>query len=174
MVYGINNVQGLNATSFERTNSNVNFGQTKPMEADTYKGKGLLMLAGVAGAVIFRKNIAGFFQKVFPNASKFVAQNFAKLTNAVKKFCANNKFAGKVADLAKKGINYAKGFYNKIVSFFKPQAATVKEAVKPMTDVVDDAVKVVSNKMKAVVTPDVAKVATAPPAAVTNTVIPKV
>ena len=121
------------------------------------------MLAGAASALIFRKNIAGFFQKTFPGFSNFVAKNFQKVAGAVKNFCSKNKVAGAVADFISKGITKAKGLFKKITGFLKPQAATAKTAP---TDIVD----LSKAAIKPVVTPDVAKAAAVPPTEVAKAV----
>ena len=163
MVQGVNQLQAINAPQLNKTGKNVNFGATTPYPPDTFKGKGLLMLAGAASALIFRKNIAGFFQKTFPGFSNFVAKNFQKATGAIKNFCAKNKFAGTVADFISNGIAKAKGLFQKITGFLKPQAATAKTAP---TDIVN----LSTAAIKPVVNPDVAKAVAVPPTEIAKVV----
>ncbi len=123
MVQNVNQLKAIQAMQYANNSSGVNFGATQPTPPDSYGGKTLLTVAGVASAVIFRKNLAGFFQKVFPNASNFVAKNFTKISNVVKNFCANNKIAGKIAGILGKGSKMFVGLCDKLGSIFKPKAA---------------------------------------------------
>ena len=70
-------VQGINQQHVEAMlalNALNNAGATQrynapPMKQDSFNGKTLLTIAGVAGAIIFRKKIGSWIKKLLPNTS---------------------------------------------------------------------------------------------------------
>jgi len=103
MVQGINNVQqlqALQATSFGQGNVSL---LNQKAQSDSFNGKTLLTLAGIAGAIVFRKNIAGFVGKHFPKVAEWCSKHLAK---PVKEFMVKHADSGIV-----KGINKAKGWF---------------------------------------------------------------
>ncbi len=108
-------------------NPNVHFG-CKPQKYpnDSFNGKSLLLIAGAtAGAIIFRKNIAGLFKNLFPDAAIYIGKKYKTISKAINDFCSKHKIANTILQYTKKGKNtvleYADKFANTIKNFFIPQ-----------------------------------------------------
>ena len=89
MVQGIQNQKAINATNgINYDNGGMVYYAAQGQKHDSFNGKTLLTIAGIAGAVIFRKNIASFVQKHFPKVAEFFGKNISTPT---KNFFAKHK-----------------------------------------------------------------------------------
>jgi len=79
MVQGIQNQKAIGAMNgVNYDNGNAVYFVPQRQGSDSFNGKTLLTIAGIAGAVIFRKNIGNFVKKHFPKVAEFFGKNIAK------------------------------------------------------------------------------------------------
>ncbi len=89
MVQGIQNQSAINAANgVNYDNGHAVYYVPQKYENDSFNGKTLLTIAGIAGAVIFRKNIGNFVKNHFPKIAEFFS---TKISKPVGDFMAKHK-----------------------------------------------------------------------------------
>jgi len=89
MVQSIGQTQAaksLQGISYEQLNGN--YQKTAPMKEDSFKGKTLLTLATITGAILFRKQIGNAVKKYLPNVANFISN---KILTPIKNFSTIHK-----------------------------------------------------------------------------------